>query len=190
MPLFDPTALFTNVHAEEPDALYTLRNLLATCTALQELFEVGTTAAAKELIFPGPIEPPADGQAFTIDELESRIAYAQLYAPDEESLRIDRSKAVGAVCEKTGVFRLHMRRQIREAEYNAADGRWDVYFYFLDKTTKTIEQVVEAADYNLRAWQALRVRGPLFNHRDDWPSQGRVIFVDWDIRWGGSEHAE
>lgn len=177
--------------SEEPAALYRCRELLSACTAAIELLEVASAAEAKLLIVPGPADPPTDGQAFAVDELEGRIAYAQLYPdPSDGSLAVIRSRAVGCVSEKAGVFRLHFRRMVREAEYNATNGRWDAYFYFLDRTTRVCEQLVEAADLNLAVSQINRVAGPLFNHRDDWPTQGIQLWADFLVHWGGSEQAE
>lgn len=186
MPLFDPTAPLS----EEPAALYRCRELVSQCSATIALFEVANAAAAKLLIFPGPAAPPLDGQAFTVSELQNQLAWGQLYPHEEESLLVSRSLAVGAVSEKAGLFRLHLRRQVREAEYNATDGRWDTYMYFLDRTTRIAEQLVEAADLNLAVSQVKRLHGPLFNHQDDWPTQGIVLWVDFLVAWGGSERAE
>ena len=187
MPLFDPNS----PSSEEPAALYRCRSLLSNCAAAIELLEAANPTAALALIVPGPADQPSNGQAFTVNELEDRISYLQLFPnPDDGSLVVSRSRAVGCVSEKEGIFRLHARRMAREAEYNADNGRWDLYFYFLDLTSRICEELVEAADLNLAVSAVHRVAGPLFNHRDDWPTQGTFLFADFLIHWGGSERAE
>jgi len=187
MGLFDPNATLS----EEPAALYVCRSLLSACPAMHELLDVTSDAAALALIYPGPFAPPEDGQDFTTEELFKTLAYAQLYPPDDvDSLLVSRSMAVGATSEKEGIFRLQLRRNIREAEYNATNGRWDVYMYFLDCTSRVAEELVEAADLNLAVSQVKRLGAPLFNPSTDCPQQGKFLWVNFDIRWGGSEHAE
>ncbi len=48
----------------------------------------------------------------------------------------------------------------------------------------------QLADLNLAVSQVKRILGPITNHEDDWPAQGRFIWADFLIRWGGSERAE
>lgn len=187
MPLFDAN----NPLSEEPAALARCRTLLANTTALIALLEAADAAEALTRITIGPMAPPADGQAFTPDEATNAFAWAQLIPwAEEESLIVSRSNAVGAVSEKAGLFRLHIRRHVREAEFNAAGGRTDVYLYFLDRTTRVCEQLVEAADLNLAVSQVKRLFGPVFNPSDDWPTQGMFVWADFLIAWGGSERAE
>jgi len=187
MPLFDPL----EPRSEEPAALYRCRELVAATEAAQELLEVESNEDAEALIFPGPPEPPLDGESYTIAELEGKIAWGHIRpATEQDSLLVSRSLAVGAISEKEGYFCLHFHRQIREVEYNAANGRWDCYLYFMDVTGAICEQLVEAADLNLAVSQVKRLRGPFFNPQTDWPAQGKFLWADFIIAWGGSERAE
>jgi len=186
VPLFDENA----PQSEEAAAIYTARTLLSQTTALQQLLEAADAATAKLLIIPGPLDPPVVGETFTIDELEGRIAYCQIHPPFDDSLLVGRSRAVGAVSEKEGLFRLHVRRQIREAEYKAVGGRRDVWLYFLDRTSRMCEQFIEAADLNLASQQIKRAKGPLFNPQEDHAAQGIHLWADFVLSWGGSENVE
>lgn len=187
MALFDPQS----PSCEEAAALYTARTLLSQSSALQQLFEVDDDDEALPLIIPGPVDPPLDGETYSIDELVDTICYAQLYPnPDEDSLLVIRSKAVGAVSEKEGFFRLHIRRQIRESEWAATGGRQDVFLFFMDRTGRMCEQFIEAADLNLASESIRRRVGPLFSRSGDTESQGRCIWADFLISWGGSENNE
>jgi hypothetical protein len=189
MPLFDSSAPLS----EEMAAMYRARTLLSQSTALQELFEADSEAEALALILPGPMDPPLapDQETYTVDELEGRIGYAQIFPqPDENSIAVIRSRAVGAISEKTGIFQLHVRRQVRDAEYNAANGRRERWLYVTDRTSRILEQFIEAADLNLASSQIVRLAPPMYNPRADWPTQGRFLFVDFAISWGGSEQAE
>jgi hypothetical protein len=187
MPLFTPAT----AKGEEAAALYTCRSLISQCSTMQELCEVASSAAALAKISPGLPDPPADVQGFTIDELEQRLVLTMLYPHFEEGgLIVAMSKGVGCVSEKEGFFKWHIRRQIRDVEYNAPNGRWDVYMYFLDRTGHICQQLVELADLNLMISQIKRTAGPVFSHVDDQPTQGRYIWADFLIRWGGSENME
>jgi hypothetical protein len=187
MPLFD----FTACRSEEPAALYQCRELLAALTATQELLEVGSADAARALIKIGPADPPEQGDEFTVTELKNRHAWGLLRpVMEQDSLLVSRSIAVAAVSEKEGVFALHWHRQVRDVEYHADGGRDDAYLYFLDVTNAIHEQLVEAADLNLAVSQVKRLRGPFYNPREDWPAQGRYLWADFVIAWGGSERAE
>lgn len=184
MALFDDDASLS----EEVAALTTARELLAATTPLQELLEAATQNEALALILPGPLAPPQDGDVFTIGELENRIAYAQIHPQlDEDSYLATLSRAVGNIAEKEGLFHLHIRRQIRQREWNEPNGRADIYLWFLDRTSKMCEDFIEAADLNLNAQQIKRRRGPLFSAITDRAAQGLYIWADFIIPWGGSE---
>ena len=188
MALFNPAAALS----EETNALYTCRSLLSQCSTLQALCETpGDAAATLAKISPGLPDPPADVQGFTVDELEQRLITSMIYPHFEEGgLLVSMSRAVACVSEKEGYFKWHIRRQVRDVEINAANGRWDVYLYFLDRTSHVCQQLVELADLNLMVSQVKRTAGPMFNHKDDRPTQGLHIWADYLIRWGGSERQE
>lgn len=188
MALFDPNT----AKSEEANGVYVCRQLMSTCPTMQELCETtGDAAATLTKIWPGLADPPQDCQGFTVAELEQQLVWANLHPHFEEAgLLVARSKAVAAVSEKEGFLKWQMRRQVRDAEYNAASGRWDVFMYFLDRTSRVCEELVELAELNFGITQIKRTAGPLFNHKDDVPTQGRFIWADFLIRWGGSENAE
>jgi hypothetical protein len=185
--LFDENA----IRSEEPAAFFTCRDLIAACTAAIELLEVTTAEEAAAKITVGPMKPPADNQAFSKSELKNRHVWGQIMPnPEQDSLVVTRSRAVGCVSEKAGSFRLNWRRQVRDAEYNNEGGRRDAYLFFDDCTAAIAEQLVEAADLNLAVHTVRRLAGPDFNASSDWPTQGRFIMADFLIEWGGSERAE
>jgi hypothetical protein len=188
MPLFDSNS----VQSEEAAAILRTQEILSGLGSLQTLLEaVGNATTAKTLIIIGPLEPPYDNESYTIDELEDRIAWAQLFPQlSQDSLLVTRSRAVGATPEKEGFLRLHVRRQIRELEQQAPGGLTDAWLYLLDQTSRMCEQFVEAADLNLDNKHIKRVQGPRFNLKKDESSQGRYVFADFLIAWGGSEHDE
>lgn len=187
MALFDEN----DPQSEEAAALLKTRLLLCQCPALVELLEAADMDEAKALIVIGPHEAPSTGETYTIGQLENRIAYCQLFPTlDDNGYLATRSKAVAAISEKAGLFHLQIRRQVRAAEFNADDGRRDVYLYFLDRTSRMAEEFIELADLNLASEQIQRRAGPLFNPLTDRESQGLFIFADFLIRWGGSENAE
>lgn len=188
MGLFDETA----VQSEEMAALLAAQTILSTCPALQKLLEApGDAATSKSLIIIGSVQPPQNSESYTIGELESRIAFCQLLPRiSAQSFMVSWSKAVGATPVKEGFFYLHIRRQVRQAEFLAATGRNDPWKYFLDQTSRACEQYVEAADLNLRTQQVQRISGPDYNSFDTTPTQGRFLFADFLIPWGGAEHSE
>lgn len=187
MPLFD----VDNPRSEEPAALAKCAELLAAIDDTQTLLEVASAAEAEAKIQIGPEEPPPNGEYFTLEELTVRFAWGHLRPLDEQdSLLISRSQAVAAVSEKEGFFWLTWMRMVRDVEYNADGGRNDCYLYFLDITNAIAEQLIEAAELNLAVSQVKRHRGPCYNPREDWPTQGRYLWVEQLIHWGGSEKAE
>lgn len=184
-------ALFNanDVQSEEMAALIKAREILSTSEALQTLLEAEDAPTAKSLIVVGSSEPPRNGEAYTVGELEDRLAWCQLFPKlDEDSFLCTWSKAVAATPEKEGFFRLHIRRQIRGMEYDQPESRNDCWCYFLDQTSAMCEQYIIAADMNLLTHQIKRVQGPLFNRKEDHPTQGIFIYADFLIPWGGSEN--
>ncbi len=174
--------------SEEMAALLQAQAILSNCEALQTLLEAEDASTSAALIVVGSSEPPLDGEAYTVGELEDRLAWCQLFPKlDEDSFLCTWSKAVAATPEKEGYFRLHVRRQIRGLEYDGPESRNDVWKYFLNQTSLMCEQFIESADLNLLTKQIKRVQGPVFNRKEDHPTQGIFIFADFLIPWGGSE---
>ncbi len=199
MGLFDETAARNTVAtgSEEISNAFTTVDILAACTSLQTLLESANSSEAKSLIVIGTTEPPLNGEAFTVGELENRIAWCQLYPKlDEASYLVSRN--VGGVSpKKEGYFRLHIRRQVRRSEYEAIDGRNDVWRYFWWKTSLLAEQFVKATDEvtqnaGLVEKQMRRDGGPAFNleHQANWPDDGYFLFANFLIPWGGIEGGE
>jgi hypothetical protein len=189
--LFNETTAKSN--CEEIAAFFRMREILSGCTGLQTLLEAADASTAKSLIVTGPTEPPFNQEAYTVGELENRIAWAQLFPKlDQDSFMVTWSKGVGATPEKEGFFRLHVRRQVRQAEYQAIGGRADAWLYFFYLTSWMCEQYVEATDLNLRSEQIKRVQGPMYNvvHQANWPEFGYFVYADFLIPWGGSESGE
>jgi hypothetical protein len=187
--LFNETPARSN--CEEIAALFRTREILGATASLQTLLEATDATQAESLIVVGPCDPPLNGEAYTIDELENRIAWAQIFPRlDADSLLVTWSKAVGGTPEKEGFFRLHVRRQVRQAEYNDLRGRADVWLQFLYLTSWMCEEYIEAADLNLRTQQIKRLQGPWFNRFEDRTTQGIYVYADFLIPWGGSEHSE
>lgn len=183
MGLFDED----DVQSEEMDALLRAQTILSTCSALQTLLETpGDASSAKSLIVIGSQQPPLDGEAYTVGELEGRIAWCQLIPRiSQQSFMASWNDGVGSATVVEGFFFLHIRRQVRESEYMTAAGRNDPWKYFLDQTSSMCVQYVEAADYNLLSRQAQRISGPDYNTYEASPAQGRFLFADFLIPWGG-----
>lgn len=192
MALFDETA--ARSAAEEIAGVYTTRDLLADCSALRTVLEAADAAASKPLIIIGTTEPPWNGESYAIDELESRIAFCQLYPKlSEGSLLVQRN--TGSVSpKKEGFFRLHVRRQVRRSEYDAPDGRNDVWRQFWYLTSLMCEQFVLLTDETtnnpgLVERQIRRDGGPAYNmpHQDAWPEFGYFLFANFLLTWAGIE---
>lgn len=191
MGLFDDS----DVQSEELSALLLVQSLLASSTALQTLLEAEDQAQAESLIVIGPSEPPWNGVSYTVDELENRRAWAQVYPQREGSLLVSKSLGVGGRPEIEGMFLLHVRRQVRAEEYKAATGRNDVWKYFTDQTSAMCEEFAVALDESvtsatLRGSQIKRLSVPLFNNSSEHPTQGIFIFADYVINWGDQTHSQ
>lgn len=195
MGLFDEAA--ARAAAEEIAGVYTTRDLLADCAALRTVLEAADPTASKLLIIIGTTEPPWNGEAYEIGELESRIAFCQLYPKlSEGSLLVVRDTG-GTTPKKEGYFRLHVRRQVRRSEYEAPDGRNDVWRYFWYLTSLMCEQFVLLTDENtnnpgLVERQIRRDGGPAYNipHQDNWPEFGYFLFANFLMTWAGIEGGE
>lgn len=185
--LFDTEA----PESEEAAALLYTRTLLSQSAAFQELVDVNTEALALRQIVVGPAPPPFNGESYTIGEIKNRFGFAMLHSQiEDDSLLVSRSRAVGCVPEQEGLFRLHVRRLVRAAEYNDDNGRQNAYLFFLDRTSAMVAQMVTAAELALNCEQIKRRRGPLFNPSTDFESQGIYLWADFVISWGGSERNE
>ena len=183
--------LYASAFAEEDAALTLSRTLLSNSTGLQQILGAADAAEALPLIVLGPTDPPFDREGFTVGELSGRPAYAMLGPPpDEEAFMAMRSQAVGAISEKVGYFRLHVRCQLKNRDYDAAGGKTDCWLWFLSRTSRMVEQFIEAADLNLASATMKRTAGPFFNPPEDRPTQGVHLWADFRIDWGGSEQAE
>lgn len=192
MPLFDSS----NPSSVEFATLYAVRETLADCAAMRELLEAADATIAKKLIIPGPMDPPFDGETFKVDELEERICWAQVYPPvEEESTIVAPSRAIG-ISSKEGFFKFHIHRQVRKAELAEPGGKTDVWSFFGDRVSKMIEEFIDLADSAITNARGLwvpsikRTKGPMFNPSTDESGQGRFIWCDLVIPWGGGEHAE
>ncbi len=190
MGLFDDT----DVQSEEMAAMLLVQTILSGSAGLATLLEAADVPTAKSLIVIGPEDPPYNGEAYTVNELEGRIAWAQLYPEKDESLVVGKSLGVDGRTEISGVFRLHVRRQVRQSEYGATQGRSDVWKYFVDQTSAMCEDFGAALDESvtnagLRGSAIRRLQIPLFNNRTDHKDQGIFVFTDYHINWGDNTHA-
>lgn len=195
MGLFDETAARTA--SEEIASVYTTRDLLSNCAALRTLLEAVDSSAAKPLIIIGTTEPPWDGESYSIDELENRIGFCQLYPKLSEGSFLVTRNTGQVTPKKEGYFRLHVRRQVRQAEYLATDGRNDAWRYFWYLTSLMQEQFVVLTDEatnnpgNIER-QIRRDGGPAYNlgHEENWPEFGYFLHASFLLPWAGIEGGE
>lgn len=191
MGLFDEN----DVQSEEMAALLLAQDILSTSDALQTLLQAADAATAKALIVVGPNDPPYNGVSYTVDELEDRIAWAQVYPEMEGSLLVGKSLGVGGRPEIEGIFHLHVRRQILQSEYGQYRGRADAWKYFTDQTSAMCEDFGRALDESvtnatLRGSQIKRLNIPLFNNSTEHKTQGIFVFADFAINWGDSTRGQ
>ncbi len=191
MGLFNANA----VQSEEMAGLLLAQDLLSQSAALQTLLEAANSTEAESLIVVGPNEPPFNGESYAVDELENRLAWAQLYPQREGSLLVSKSLGVGGRPEIEGIFLLHVRRQVRQSEYQNISGRNDAWKYFTDQTSAMCEDFARLLDESvtnatLRGSQIKRVAVPLYNNHADHETQGIFIFADYQINWGDNTHQQ
>lgn len=187
MSLFDPNA----PSSEEAAALVTTRTLVSQSASFRELVEAADATAALARIFLGPSPPPFDGESYSVEEQQALFGFALLHPQiEEDSLLVSRSRAVGCVPEQEGLFRLHVRRLVRAAEYADDDGRADAWLFFADRTAAMCAEMVTAAELALNCQQIKRRRGPVYNPEADFSSQGIYVWADFLVSWGGSERNE
>jgi hypothetical protein len=141
------------------------------------------TADAPAKVIIGPHEDPFDGEAYTKGELQDAFGFCQLVPSDEDSFAVFQSKGVGDPPNKSGGITMSLVRQVRDSEFNATGGRQDVYLFFLDRTDAIVESLLTTLQDEWWYERIRRVRGPAFNPRANWGSQGRYMWVEFLIEW-------
>src|SRR5687768_6491261 len=162
MPLFELASALSG----ELTAAYQLADRLSETTAVQNLAEAASAETALEKITVGIAADPFSGDEFDVQELETRHFFAQIYAvPEEGHLAGLGPEAMGNPREG-GVFRVYLRRQVRESEDRA-----DAYNFFWDRVSAIGTQLLPVAEgltaltNRNRFKQVNRMIGPEFGER-------------------------
>jgi hypothetical protein len=181
MPLFDINTALSG----ELKAAYQLADRLSELTAVKNLAETLVTAEALDKITVGIAADPFEGDAYTLQELENRHFFAQVYAePEEGHVAGLAPEAVGNPREG-GVFCVYLRRQVRDSE-----DRTDAYNFFWDRVSAIGTQLIQAAEAlaeltnRNRFKQVGRAIGPEFGRRRSEADQGDYLEALLKVTWG------
>lgn len=185
MPLFE----LSSTSSGELIAAYQLADRLSEITVFKNLAETTVTAEALAKITVGIAADPLGGDEYSLGELEEQHFFAQVYAePEEGHIAGLAPEAVGTPREG-GVFRVYLRRQVRESE-----DRTDAYLFFWDRVSKIGTQLIAAAEAldaltnRNRFKQVGRVIGPEFGQRRSEANQGPYLFALLTVTWGDVEN--
>jgi len=169
------TNCWTNAEAK-------IATALANSARFREIVEASDATAAAAKIFGEQVARPADGHAFTREELAVMKAYGQVYSGDEGPYgrRFENSRMV-----PYGTAIIYIERLVTEYEQNnevpASVERWfknrigDVMVQVEDYLRETVGLIVKSFDVS---------DGPGLNHRDSWKSQGMWQGIELTLEWG------
>ena len=189
-------ALFSadNAKSTELPAAYDLADRLSECDAFWDIVETtsGTneenTATARALVTIGDIWEPLDHTEFTKEELQNQMFYVRIASGDEDGFQSIRSGSVTECPNEGGEFEIYIRRQVREAELHAKDGRSDVFRFFWDRIAAIQHQLFEAVQAagteSPRITDVTRSHGPTFNKFSSTVSHGNYIWTVLMVSWG------
>jgi len=184
MPLFDITTALSG----ELKAAYQLADRLSEATAVKNLAETAVTAEALAKITVGIAADPFDGDAYSLGQLENQHFFGLVYAETEEGHLAGLSPEAVGNPREGGVFRVYLRRQVRESEDRA-----DAYKFFWDRVSAIGTQLIPAAEAlaaltnRNRFQQVNRMIGPEFGSRRSEADQGCYLYALLTFTWGDIE---
>lgn len=175
MPLFDPNS----PASEEAARFFRLKEVVASLTEFAELSGFSGDQIAAH-VFIGTMKNPFNGESFEKEEMIELFCWCQIAPPEDDSFEVSESDRT-SVPNKSGVTELRFRRHVRDNEYFEDDGGQDAYLFFMDRTSRIAERIIESLDGTCNDKRIRRIDGPYYNPREWWESQGRFLFADFAI---------
>ncbi len=180
-------ALFELASAQSGElvAANQLADRLSESVAFQQLAEKANSITARAKITVGIAADPLLEDELTPTELANQHVFAQVYSDYEDAYAAGLDSATQGNPREGGLFRVYLRRQVREAESRA-----DAYLFFWDRVAAIPRQVVAAAEAlnsltnRNRFRQAQRLLGPEFGTRGGEGAQGLYLHALLKFTWG------
>jgi hypothetical protein len=177
MPIEAPSNCWTKAEAK-------IATAVANSTAFQSLVnaEDSTEAAAK--VFGEQVDEPLNGNAYTKDELDNLLCYAQVYHAIDTPYGVLRTNTNTAW--PFGSVIIFIERLVTDEERNGADVPSAVERKFKNRIGDLIDEVIDWLDDNegphIRSIEV--TDGPGFNQQDRWKTKGMWQGVELTATWG------
>jgi hypothetical protein len=184
VPLFD----LVTAMSHELVVAHQLGDRLSETLAVQSLSETANATDALRLITVGIAEDPENKDYYTLEELQYRHFFVQVYPePIDGHVSGLGPEAMGNPREG-GLLRAHFVRQIRDTE-----DKTDAFNFFWDRISAIGKQLIPAAealseDVNKNRFQQVgRPWGPVFGARRTEGDQGAHLRAMLRFSWGDIE---
>lgn len=177
MAVESPTNCWTNAEAK-------IATALANSSRFQEIVEAADATIAATKIFGEQVSNPANGHAYTLDELKNMKAYGQVYSADEAPY--SRTFAESRIVP-SGAAIIWVERLVTEYEQNN-EIPLSVERWFKNRIGDLMVQI----ETYLRETSGLQVRshvvsnGPGLNDSNKWDANGMWQGIELTLEWGGN----
>lgn len=156
---------------------------LANSARFRDLIDSTTVSDAEKSIYANRVQNPANGHAYTLDELQELRHYAQVYASEEGAYGI--SFLGNGRPQSDGNHIIHIAKLVTDLR-QSVELPAEIERKFENRIG---DLMLEVASY-MREYSGPLVRtmvvsdGPGENDRKEWESNGRWQMVDITVSWG------